>query len=407
MAGTDDVVLSDLDNVVVFTNSDAKFVPLRTVIINGSVQRPGTYPRSDNLMLTDLIKLAGGLMPDVGGSVQISHSRVPENTKIETYSIGDLARGKIDPVIQDGDVVTIPGRGDFQDAPILVEIRGRVAKPGVYAINNRTETLANVIKQAGGVTSDGWAIGAQFLRDPKYLVSESESRLSPRVRKLFDTIHETQYMRALAKSDLDKIRILNSSVGSQPLAGLSILAGIGSTTVVPPAAADTEAAKKLIQARDLVSPARDLKDEELSDSGNIPIRLDLALLDSKSPHNVILKDRDIIIIPEKPTTVAVRGAVFVPTTILYEGANNLQYYLDRCGGVTIDADKDQVLIIRASGSITKARPNTRIELGDTIFVPTKVMIAQLQDAQSNVDNIFKQITNLGILYAVFKNVLKL
>lgn len=406
LAGTDDVVLDDLDQVVVFTVTDAKFTPFRTVIINGAVQRPDTYPRSENLMLTDLIKISGGLMPEAGPTVQISHSRVPENTKIETYQIADLLRGTVDIQLQDGDVVTIPSRGDFQNEPILVEIRGRVAKPGVYAINNRTETLANVIKQAGGLSPDAWAVGAQFLRDPKYLVSDSEARLSPRVKKLFETIHETQYLRALAKSDLDKIRILNMQGGNQALQGLSVLAGLTAPTQIPATGADSEAAKKLIQARDLVSPARDLRDEEISDSGNIPIRLDLAISDPKSPHNVILKDRDIIVIPERPTTVAVRGAVFVPSTILYEKPQTLQYYLDRCGGPTIDADRDQILVIRASGSITKARPSTRIELGDTIFVPTRVMVAQLQDSQSNVDNIFKQITNIGILYAIFRNIIK-
>lgn len=405
--GSEDVVLSDLDQVLVFTTAEAKYSPERTVSINGAVQRPGNYPRSENLMLTDLIKLAGGLMPAVGSTVQVSHARVPEKTQIETYQIGELARGVKDIALKDGDVVTIPERGDFQEAPLLVEIRGRVAKPGVYAINSRSETLANLVSQAGGLTTDAWAVGAQFLRDPKNLTSDAETRLSPRVKSVFEVIHKAQYVRALAKSDLDKIRILNAQ-SNQALNGLAILSGLGSssTTQLPASPDDLEAAKKLVQQRDLVSPARDLNNDELLESGNIPIRMDLALSDPKSPHNLILKDGDIIVIPEKPTTIAIRGSVFVPSTILYEGSKNLQYYLDRCGGPTIDADKDQIIIIRASGTITKARPSTRIELGDTIFVPTKVMVAQLSDGQSNVDAIFKQITNIGFLYVIMRNLIK-
>ncbi|MBI1332379.1 MAG: hypothetical protein GC165_05830 [Armatimonadetes bacterium] len=404
--GDDNVALNDLDLVTVFSVSDAKFTPEHTVSINGAVQHQGNFPRAENLMLTDLIKLAGGLMPSVGTTVQVSHSRVPENTKIETYQIADLAKGAVDIALRDGDVVTIPYRGDYQEAPLLVELRGRVAKPGVYAVNSRSETIANLIKEAGGLTTDAWAEGAQFLRDPKNLQSDAEAKLSPRIRRVFDVIHEAQYVRALAKSDLDKIRILNSQ-GNQALNGLSILSGLGSTaTQLPASGADMEAAKKLVQNRELVSPARELNNEELLESGNIPIRLDIALNQPTSPNNIVLKDGDIIVIPEKPTTVAVRGAVFVPSTILYDGSHDLQYYLDRCGGPTIDADKEEIIIIRASGSITKAKGKTRIELGDTIFVPTRVMVAQLSDGQTKVDSIFKQVTNIGFLYVILRNLIK-
>jgi protein involved in polysaccharide export with SLBB domain len=406
LAGQGDVVLNDLDEVVVYTVSESKFQPRRTVIINGAVQRPGTYPRSENLMLTDLIKISGGLIPSVGTTVQISHSRVPEFTDVETYQIADLAKGILDIPLKDGDVVTIPARGDYQEQPILVEVRGRVVRPGVYAVKSRSEKLSTVIEQAGGLTPDAWATGAQFLRDPINLKSEAEERLSPRLKSVFESIHETQYMRALAKSDLDKIRIINLQGGNQAMAGLSLLAGLSAPVQIPANPLDTEAAKKLISARDLVSPARVLKEEELDESGNIPIRLDMALADLKSPHNIFLRDHDIIIVPERPTTIAVRGALFVPSTILYEGVKPLQYYLDRCGGPTIDADRDQIIVIRATGTITKARPSTKIELGDTIFVPTKVMIAQLQDGQSNLENIFKQITNLGFMYALFRAISK-
>ncbi len=406
LAGTDDVVLQDRDRVVVYTVQQAKFSPRRTVIISGAVQQPGTYPRSENLRLSDLIKIAGGLTPNTGPTIQISHSLVPENTKTEAVSLGDLLQGKSDLPLRDGDVVTIPARGDFQNEPILVEVRGRVLRPGVYAMNSRTETLDSVIKQAGGLTTDGWAEGAQFLRDPKNMQSDAEGRLSPRVKKLFETIHETQYVRALAKSDLDKIRILSVQAGSLGIAGLASLGGLSLPTQVPSGVGDSDAAKKLIHGHDLVSPARDLGPDELEDTGNIPIRLDLALKDTKSPHNVVLKDRDIIIIPEKPTTVAVRGAVFVPSTVLFEGPNDLQHYLDQCGGPTIDADKDQILIIRATGTITKAKPSTKILLGDTIFVPTKVMVAQLFDGQANFDQGLQRVTNLGIFYAILKNLIK-
>jgi protein involved in polysaccharide export with SLBB domain len=125
----------------------------------------------------------------------------------------------------------------------------------------------------------------------------------------------------------------------------------------------------------------------------------------KSQSNLTLKDGDILTIPERPTTIAVRGSVTLPSTLIFEKGKTLDYYLAKCGGSTIDADTTQVLVIRATGTITKARGSTRIELGDAIFVPTRVMVAKLTDASSTFDSAIKSLTNAGIVWALISRLL--
>lgn len=402
MQGRTDEVLTDRDMVLVLKQSEANYKAEQRVSILGAVLRPGAFIRSDNLTLRDLIEVAGGFIPGAGEEIQISKSRVSEGTAPVNIKVSDIIAGTLNPKLGDGDVVSVPYRGDFQEAPLLVEIKGRVKKPGVYALNSKTETLRDLIDKAGGLTEDAWDVGVHFLRNPRFLTSEPERRLSPRMQEIFDNLHQDEYMRALAQSDIEKIRIINAQA-RQPLQGFAALTGgQQQQTSLPPTAADLDAAIKTLQARELVSPARDFNKYEVIESGNIPIRLDLALRDRKSEHNVVLKDGDIIIIPEIPETVAVRGAVYVPSTVLYEGVKTLQYYIDRSGGLAPDADREQILIIRATGSITKARPSTKVELGDTIFVPTKVMVTKLTNGSSTADTIFQQITSLGLLYSIFK-----
>jgi len=148
-----------------------------------------------------------------------------------------------------------------------------------------------------------------------------------------------------------------------------------------------------------------LSNEELLESGNIPIRLQDVEKSPKSPSNLVLKDGDILTIPEKPTTIAVRGAVILPSALIWEQGKSLDYYLSKCGGATIDADTTQILIIRATGTITKARGSTKLELGDAIFVPTKVMVAKLTDASSTFDSAIKSLTNVGIIWALISRLL--
>ncbi len=411
-----DVLLKDRDVVMVYRLDEAEFRPRQLVTIQGAVVKGGDFPRSEGLTARDLIQLAGGLRPDAAEELQISHSRTfdPKDSKdpaktgssfkkpFETIKVLDVFTGRHNSVLEDGDVLTIPGRGDYQEAPLLVEIRGRVKFPGVYAITKRGETVFDLLKRAGGQAEGAWLEGAQFTRSPKYLTTEAETRLSPRVRRLLEEIQEQAYLRALAKSDIDKLRLLNSQGGGSSTALLGALAG----GAVPQTngTTDPEAAKKLLQ-RETVTPARPLTNEELLESGNIPIRLHEIDRNRKASSNLVLKDGDILTVPERPTTIAVRGAVILPTALIWEKGKTLDYYLAKCGGATIDADSTQILIIRATGTITRARGTTRIELGDAIFVPTKVMVAKLTDASSTFDSAIKSLTNVGIIWALISRLL--
>ena len=410
----DDVILKDRDLVVVYNIDEAQFKSKQVVAIQGAIVKAGNFPRSEALTARDLIQLAGGLRPDASDELQISHARTfdastskggeaQSNKKpYQTYKVLDVLAGRENPVMEDGDVLTIPGRGDYQEAPILVEIKGRVKFPGVYAITKRGETVYDLLQRAGGKAEDGWLEGAQFTRSPKYLTSDAESRLSHRVRKLLEDIQEQAYLRALAKSDIDKIRVLNSQGGGSSSALLGAFGGLQAPPVTTPN--DTEASKKLLQ-RETVTPARTLSREEITESGNIPIRLDEVERNRKSQSNLTLKDGDILTIPERPTTIAVRGSVTLPSTLIFEKGKTLDYYLAKCGGSTIDADTTQILVIRATGTITKARGSTRIELGDAIFVPTRVMVAKLTDASSTFDSAIKSLTNVGIVWALISRLL--
>ena len=398
-AGTEeDMVLQNEDLLKVLAVTDAKYVPEQTVTIAGGVLRPGVFARSENLSLRDLIQLSGGLVPNVGTEIQLSHARVPEGTPFEKFKLEDVLTNRANPLLKDGDVVSLPLDATILLKPITVSISGRVKNPGTYAIVRSTDKITDLIARAGGVLEDAWTEGAQFARDPKFLSTDAQLRLTPRVQELLKVIQEQEYIRALAKSDIDKLRALNAT-NANPLSGLvgavvpSLGAASGATTTAP----STET--KLLQ-RESVTPARPLSKDELDTSGNVPVRVDRALKDPTLPENLVLRDGDVIQIPEKPNTVALKGAVSVPGTLLYEPNKLLKYYLDKVGGYSSDADQREVLVIRATGTITRAKLNTKIELGDMIYVPTRVMVARIGDSSSSFDSIVKTITNAGLLIAI-------
>lgn len=399
---SDNPLLQDRDKIIIYTVDQARFVPDQKVEIYGAVRNGGIFPFSADMTLRDVLLLAGGFLPSAGDKIQVAHSRTKESAIPETYQVSEIISGKVIPKLQAGDIVTVPADGNFVDKPLIVEIRGRVKSPGVYAIQRRQETVYDLIQRAGGLADDAWPLGGQFLRDPQFLSTEAEKRLSPRVREILTEIQQQEYVRALAKSDIDKFRALNNQNSGGGIGALGALTG--QSVAIPSSPANGGEIAKTLQARETVSPARTLSSTELFESGNVPIRIDLAMNDKRSIHNIVLRDGDIVTIPDKPSTVGVRGAVIVPTAVLFENGKTLGHYLSKAGGYTTDADTNQILIIRATGTITKARASTRIELGDTIFVPTKVMVARISDGSNAFENVVKQITNTALLFAIFRNI---
>ncbi len=392
-------LLSDRDIVTVFRLDEAQYLPEQIVALSGAVLRPGAYPRSEGLTVRGLIELAGGLLPNAGGEVQISRSRVARGTEPRTLDVRGVLAGTVpDVALADGDVVSVVANGEFQEKPVLVSIQGRVRKPGIYAITGHRERLSDLVALAGGLLEEGWSGGAQFARDPEGLSTDAERRLAPRTRTILATIQRQEYLRALAKSDIDKLRAVLA-------AGQGGGIGISGNQVVPSAGSGLPGGLGTgLFNRETVTPARELDRDEIEAGGNVPVALTAALARPKGFEDVELRDGDILTIPERPTTVQVRGAVAVPSPIVFKPGQTLRYYLDQCGGIARDGDNREILVIRATGTITRAKPGTKINLGDTIYVPTKVISARLTDSRSDFESIIRTITNAGLVLAIIRSI---
>jgi len=102
----------------------------------------------------------------------------------------------------------------------------------------------------------------------------------------------------------------------------------------------------------------------------------------------------------------VTGAVVVPSAVLFVPGKSVQYYVEYAGGFTSDAARDRILVIRATGEVLPARKVRTVELGDIIFVPTRVMAERLRDRQAEFDAIVRSITAGAIVFRVIDTLVK-
>ena len=107
--------------------------------------------------------------------------------------------------------------------------------------------------------------------------------------------------------------------------------------------------------------------------GRVVIKLDDLSRFTGSSDDIVLEDGDSLFIPPPPSSVLVLGSVRNPTAVLHKPGENFEYYLQRVGGLTREADKSEVHIIRADGSASTSFLKIReVEPGDTIVAPPSV-----------------------------------
>jgi protein involved in polysaccharide export with SLBB domain len=393
------VLVGDRDVLAVYRADEARFVPVHQVSIQGEVVTPGLYARGDNMKLSDAIKIAGGLTPRAGERVLVAHARREEGAEplAATYA-PESAVVTPDPPLQDGDVVTIQGRGTYQDRPFVVNITGAVNRPGPVVLRGRKVRLSEVLKQAGGLKPEAYPEGVEFFRSPTLLTTDTQTQITGVVNKLNDILNVSERERARARADIERIK----AIGKAGQANQAVALPGVTTSAEPPNPALAQGTASIF-SHELVTPARQMTADDLKPHGNVAVDLAKAMQHPGSDDDVIMQDGDTVTVPERPTTITVMGAVVQSRGVVFREGAKLDYYLSEVGGLTVDAAKDRILVVRVGGGLVPIKEVKQFKPGDIIFVPTKVVVANLGRPGVDWDSFFKSLTTSAIVFLLAKN----
>lgn len=419
--------LEDNDVLALYKVGEAKFTADRVVTILGEVVTPGPYPRGDGMKLSELVQLAGGLKPGAGSRVTVAKARrnaadngtavvdvnsngtpvaLTDTIQVTLDSQGRCPTADADVTLDDGDVVTIQGTGGFRDRVQTVTIRGAVNRPGPVVIRTNGMRLSDALREAGGLRPEAYPEGLEFVRSPHLLASRGQLEMADTISKLSDQLNASTFQREQAKSDIERMKALGATAqpdAPSPLAALGAVTGqngngSGATPAASgPVAAETQVANQLSK-RDLVSAPRVLGDDALIPNGSIAVDLDGALRRPGGADDILLVDGDTITIPERPSTIQVVGAVLNTRGVLWKPGANLDFYVSNCGGLTPDAARDRIVVIRAGGGLLPASKVRELKAGDVVVVPTRVLAERLSTKKADIDGIFSKITSSALVF---------
>lgn len=356
--GNQNIMLQDMDRVVVYDAWEKREKP--EVTIKGAVRYPGTYRLYKGMTLKDLIFKAGNLTDkaflDRANLTRIITSQDNTDTlKLEfspRHAMAGLSKENL--ALKKNDAVYIREIPKYRQAlERKVYLEGAFLFPGEYAFSEG-ERLNSVIERAGGLTDEAYPFGAVFRRESVRKIQRE--RLKEYINKLEQDILTMGALSTETALDKEQAAILKQTISAK---------------------------QQLLE-----------KMRTAESTGRMVINLEEVLVLPSSDYNFELRPGDHLTVARRPDSVNVLGEVYNPTALLSEKGKTVEYYLNRVGGVTDNAEKSQIYVVKANGTVisksqsgwlgmatwdsenyrwsTGGFKSVKLDPGDTVIVPKKV-----------------------------------
>lgn len=347
-------VMAGMAPDVALVKNDILYIPsihdlkdLGNVTVAGEVARPGTFVYADNMTLEDAIMMAGGLL-ESASTVKIDVSRRIKNPTSDT------------PSETVGEMFTF----SFKDGYVLDGETGFVLQPYDQVMVRRSPgyETQRTVRVTGEVVFPG-----------EYTMTRKEERLSDLVEKS-GGLTQWAYVKGA--------RLQRRIIGEERTRMQSTL-------------------EVLDSARDSINIER----LDLGSTYFVGIDLEEALANPGSDADLVLREGDVLGVPEYINTVKISGNVMYPNTVTYNPHMTVRDYVTMAGGYGYRSKKSKAYIIYLNGTVERAKRFSRnvVEPGCEIVVPQKrTREGQLQEFLS----ISTTAASLGTMIATIGNILK-
>ncbi len=310
-------------------------------------------------------------VPEINWDYAVIQRLNPQDlsTRLVSFNLGKLVlQGDEDNnlELEAGDVLTIFSQADLtvplEKQTKFVRLEGEFRAAGVYRAEPG-ETLRQLVARAGGSTQDAYFYGAEFTREAVRLQQQ----------KGLDQLRES-LERDIARS-------------ATGIAGLD--------------------ASQVEEKRMQTEAQRELADKlgQVKATGRVVLELKADLAGVDALPSLTLEDGDRFVLPYRPSTVEVLGAVYNNNSFLYRADKRVGDYLKQAGGATRDADKARTFVIRADGAVLSKQSvnglwkggfdSLRLMPGDAIVVPPRLTAGTKLRALKDWTQIFSQFA-LGV-----------
>lgn len=411
------------------------------VEIRGAVYRSGLYELSGTVnTVKQLIKKAEGLRGDAFlNRALLDRENEDLSHEVIAVDLGGLLKGTVaDIPLQKNDILYIPSIHDLKEEE-TISIHGEVANPGTFLFS-KNMTIEDLLVQSGGLLEaaattkvditrrikdpkstsfssvlgktysfdikDGLVVGGEgdFHLEP---FDEVYVRKSPAYRKQQNVVVAGEVLfggnYALVKKNERLSDLISKAGGITPDAyvkGARLIRKM--TEEEQRRQADAVRMARMGEGKDSIS----VEKLNISDTYTVGINLEKAISNPGSDFDLVLREGDVLFIPEYINTVKISGAVMYPNTVLYKRGESLRYYINQAGGYGNLAKKKKAYVVYMNGTISrlKSRDKKAIEPGCEIIVPSKEEKKRMSTAE--ILGMGSTIASIAAMIATMVNLFK-
>lgn len=380
------------------------------VSLTGDVVKPAIYTLSANARLIDLLGDAYGIneTADIRNiKVVAKDGSVKKFDFLSFLRFGDY---KFNPMLREGDVVII----DIIDK--VVRISGPVKYPAAYEFVEG-ENINDLIKLAGGFLSTASKDTIELVRfnedglrqNSKYFslerIENDDIKLQNKdqviVRAIPEYLEEhyvlvSGYVSYPGWYKIDKDETHLTDI-IKKAGGFRKDASLNEATLVRTQDSEVKDPEferlKLMERKDMTDDEYDyFKFKSRQNTGKVVVDFVELFEKHNSTEDVILKNRDIINIPEKKNYIIMLGAVVSPGKLIFDPKLSVLDYISLAGGFGWRAEEGKVRVVKANtGEWIDYDEIEALEPGDTIWVPEEPPPAKFWDIFTTTLSVVAQV----------------
>jgi protein involved in polysaccharide export with SLBB domain len=341
-----------------YINSVLELRDSLTIDLLGEVRTQGRFNYIDSMTVKDLILMAGGFKQAANKQIEVARM-VQFADKVNSDQTATILRTEINSdlsfnpgqenfVLQPMDVVTIAKKAGYTN-PEVVTISGQVQNVGKYTLGKRVERVSDLVKRAGGLIGDAYGEGA-FIKRSRYQI---------------DTLRSDESKTSIEQAYLKKLKAQQQAEQQDVTKSLNDLSATEGATV----AAQNKQKKNLKDTLEI------LYKELESDYYQIAIDINSIVKNPGTDLDLVLRDKDEIIIPKMDNRVKISGGVLRPTNIVYRDGLTIGNCISAAGGISEYAKRGRAYVVYANGRSTRTkhfglfRINPRILPGSEVVLP--------------------------------------
>ena len=325
-----------------------------TVDLLGEVRNQGRFNYVDSMTVKDLILMAGGFKYEASKQIEVARliqidDAVINNkvaTILTTVVNGDLSfnLGQENFVLQPMDVVTITKKAGYVN-PEVVSITGQVNNVGKYTLSSRVERVSDIVKRAGGLIGQAYGEGA-FIKRSRFNI---------------DTLRSDESKTSVEQAYIRKFKSQQLAATAEIKSGLNDENGLVD--------AQKQNKKNLKDTLDI------LYKELENDYYQIAIDINQIMNKPGSQQDLVLRDKDEIVIPKTDNRVKISGGVLRPTNIVYRDGLSIGECISAAGGISEYGRRGRAYVIYANGKSKRTmhfglfRINPTIKPGAEVVLP--------------------------------------